>query len=344
MPAGPSRFAPVRVWALVGAVMLAFEVYVLARWLTGGGLRPADPGPDVVGPGTRVFFVVLQVVVPLAAAVALWFWVVRPWRRERRLTTDGMIVLAGAMLFFWDMSLNHTATALLYNSNFLNFGAWANGAWPGWMSPHGDRLPEPVLICEPGYTSMVFAQVMLVLFVLRRINARRLAASRPRLGPLAALGFLVGSLIVSDTVIESILLRIGIYAYPSGIRGLTLFAGQTYQLPMTEPIFFAGLGLGAIAALSYFRDDRGRTVVERGADIPRAGRTAGQWIKFLALFGAVHAAFLVLYFVPCQWLATHGDAFPAGYPSYMINKMCDYQGDDPALPPCPAPGIAIPRP
>jgi hypothetical protein len=241
-----------------------------------------------------------------------------------------MIVLAGAMLFFWDMSLNHTATALLYNSNFVNFGAWANGAWPGWLSPNGNRLPEPVLICQPGYTSLVFSQVMLMLAVLRRIRARR-----PGLGPLGSVLILAGGLVVLDTVVESILLRIGIYAYPTGIRALTLFAGETYQLPMTEPLFFAGLGLGSIAALSHFRDDRGRTVVERGADaLPITGRGV-TGVRLLAVFGAVHAAFAVLYFLPCQWLATHGDAFPGGYPSYMINKVCDYQGQDATLPPCP---------
>jgi hypothetical protein len=333
------RFRPVLAWAGVGAGLLAFELYVLARWLTGPNLVPTDPGPDRISAGTQTFFLVLQVAVPAAALIAMWFWVIRPWRREGRLTVDGMLVLAGAMLFFWDMSLNYTTTGLLYNSHFVNFGAWANGAWPSWISPNGNRLPEPIFICQPGYTSMVFAQVMLILYLMRKIKARR-----PTLGPVSALCIMMVGLVVIDTIIESILLRIGIYAYPHGIRWLSLFSGQTYQLPMTEPIFFGGLGLGAIAALSYFRNDRGQTIAELGAGALKVGRSTQSFIRLLAVFGVVHTAFAVLYFLPCQWLATHGDKFPDGYPSYMINKMCDYRGTDPSLPPCPGPGIAMPRP
>lgn len=335
----PARFRPILGWASVGAALFAFEVYVLARWATGSNFVPSEPGADTIGAGTRAFFIALQIVVPLAAVVALWFWVVVPWRREGRLTTDGMITLAGAMLFFWDMSLNYTATALFYNANFLNFGAWANGAWPSWISPNGNRLPEPILICQPGYTCMVFSQVMLMLYVLRKIKARR-----PTLGPVKAAAILCVGLLITDTIIESILLRIGIYAYPHGIRWLTLYAGETYQLPMTEPIFFAGLGLGSIAALSYFRNDRGETFVERSASTLKVAGAKLQWIRFFAIFAGVHLAFAVLYFLPCQWIATHGDTFPDGYPSYMVNGMCNYQGSNPELPPCPGPGVPIPRP
>ncbi|GAA5164859.1 spirocyclase AveC family protein [Pseudonocardia eucalypti] len=335
----PTRFRPVLAWATVGAAVLGFQVFVLARWVTSANFTPTDPGPDEISPATRAFFLVLQVAIPLGAAVAMWFWVIRPWRRTGELTTDGMLVLAGAMLFFWDMSLNYSATALLYNSHFVNFGAWANGAWPSWISPNGNRLPEPIFICQPGYTSLVFSQVMLILWIMRKIKARR-----PALPPAQAVAIMVVGLVVIDTIIESILLRIGIYAYPHGIRWLSLYAGETYQLPMTEPIFFAGCGLGTIAALSYFRNDRGQTVAELGANTLRMGRAGRRWVRFLAVFGAVHTAFAVLYFVPSQWLATHGDAFPAGYPSYLINDMCDYRGDQPDLPPCPAPGVPFPRP
>jgi hypothetical protein len=336
---GPAQFRPILAWALLGGALLAFEFYVLGNWIAGANFRPTDPGPDSISAGTQLFFTVLQVVVPVAALVAIWFWVIRPWRREGRLTTDGMLVLAGAMLFFWDMSLNYTATGLLYNSHFVNFGAWANGAWPSWISPNGNRLPEPIFICQPGYTSMVFSQVMLILYVLRKIKAKR-----PSLGPVAATAIMVVGLIVLDTIIESILLRIGIYAYPHGIRWLTLYAGQTYQLPMTEPIFFGGLGLGTIAALSYFRNAKGETFVERAASTLRFTGAKLQWVRFLAIFGGVHLAFAVFYFLPCQWLATHGDAFPQGYPSYLINNMCDYHGVDPTLPLCPGPGVPMPRP
>ncbi len=110
---------------------------------------------------------------------------------------------------------------------------------------------------------------------------------------------------------------------------------------MSETVLFGGLALGAIACLSYFRDDRGRTIVERGLDRLKAGDKARQTLKFFAIYGAVHIGFVVLYMVPQQWFATHADPFPAGYPSYLINGMCTGGADGKT---CPGPGVPMPRP
>jgi hypothetical protein len=345
-PAERAPGRPVLVWAAVGAALLALELFVLAKWVTGPNLVRTRSGPDSISSAARTAYVVLQVAVTAATVLCLWIWVVRPWRREGRMTTDGMLAVSGGMLFFWDMCMNYTSVSLLYNSNLVNLGAWANGSWPGWTSPNGNLLPEPLFICIPGYTCLVFAQVVLILFLLRKIKARR-----PSLGPLATIGVIVVGLTVIDTIIETLLLRTGIYAYPGGIRAITLFAGHTYQLPLSESVLFGGLGLGAVAALSHFRDDKGRTVVERGLDSLRVGAGAKQGVRFLAIFGAVHLAFLVLYMVPNQWLATHADSYPRGYKSYMINGMCDYPGATSAVQargvagvPCAGPGVPIPRP
>ena len=340
------RLRPVLVWAAVGAVLLAFELFVLIKWLGGPNLTATKPGPDRISDGTKAFYIALQVAVTAATLVCLWLWVVRPWRREGRLTTDGMLALSGGMLFFWDMGMNYTSVSLLYNSHFVNLGAWANGSWPGWTSPNGNLLPEPLFICIPGYTCLVFAQVVLALWLIRKVKARR-----PSLRPIATVGLFVVSLTVIDTIIEATLLRTGIYAYPGAIRSITLFAGHTYQVPLSETFLFGGLGLGAIASLSYFRDDMGRTIVERGVDRLGAAPWQRQGIRFLAIFGAVHLAFLVLYFAPQQWFATHADAYPKGYKSYMINGMCQYPGGTSVrqtrgIPgaPCAGPGVPIPRP
>jgi hypothetical protein len=89
------------------------------------------------------------------------------------------------------------------------------------------------------------------------------------------------------------------------------------------------------------RDDRGHTFVERGIDKLRVGAVARQWIKFLALFAYVHVSMFLVFTVPMQWFATHSDAFPAGYPSYMINGLCAY---GPNQDQCPGPGVMMPRP
>ena len=341
-----ARVRPVLIWATAGALLIVFEVLVLARWVFGANFTTTKPGPDRISAGTHALYVGIQVAVLLGMLAVMYVFVVRPWRRYGRLSTDGMLALSCAALFFWDMNMNYTSLTLFYNSHLLNMGAWANGAFPGWITPNGNLLPEPLLVCLPGYTALCFTQVVLMLWILRRIKARR-----PHLGRLGTVVTIVVGLTVIDTIIETILLRLGVYAYPGGIRAITLYAGHTYQLPMSEPVFFAGLGLGAAAALSHFRDDHGRTLVERGLDRVQLSSGARQGVKFLAIFGAVHLAFIALYFVPNQWLATHSGPFPQGYKSYMINGMCDYPGvhsapqtrGTPGVT-CPGPGVPIPRP
>jgi Spirocyclase AveC-like len=331
----PRSWRPVVAWAAAGAVLLSFETVVLARWVFGPNFKSTPPGPDQISSGQQVLFMVLQIAVPLAALVAVYFWVVRPWWRGGHLTTDGMLTLSAGMVFFWDMSMNYTSVSLLYNSHLVNRGAWANGSWPSWISPNANYLPESLFITIPGYVALVFSQVVLVLWMLRKIKARR-----PKLGPTAAVVFIFVGLVVVDTIIETVLLRTGIYAYPGSIRAITLFAGHTYQVPLSETVLFGGVALGAIACLSHFRDDRGYTVVERGLNKIRVGAKSKQLIKFLAIFGAVHLAFLVLYMVPQQWFAVHSGPFPAGYKSYMINDMCASGSDGRA---CPGPGVPMPR-
>lgn len=331
----PRSWRPVIAWATAGAVLLAFETVVLALWVFGPNFKSTPPGPDQISSGQQVLFTVLQIAVPLAAGVALFFWVVRPWRREGYLTTDGMLTLSAGMVFFWDMSMNYTSVSLLYNSHLVNRGAWANGSWPGWVSPNANQLPESLFITVPGYVALVFSQVVFVLWILRKIKARR-----PKLGTAASVVFIFIGLLIVDTIIETLLLRTGIYAYPGAIRAITLFAGHTYQVPLSETVLFGGVALGVIACLSYFRDDRGNTVVERGLDKIRVGTKSKQLTKFLAIFGAVHLAFLVLYMVPQQWFAVHSGPFPSGYKSYMINDMCASGSDDRT---CPGPGVPMPR-
>jgi Spirocyclase AveC-like len=332
----PRSWRPVMAWAAAGAVLLVFEIVVLARWVFGPNFKSTPPGPDQISSGQQLLFTVLQVAVPLAAVVALYFWVVRPWRREGHLTTDGMLTLSAGMVFFWDMSMNYTSVSLLYNSHLANRGAWANGSWPGWISPNANYLPESLFITVPGYVALVFSQVVLVLWILRKIKARR-----PKLGTTASVVFIFVGLVIVDTIIETVLLRSAIYAYPGAIRAITLFAGHTYQVPLSETVLFGGVALGAIACLSHFRDDRGHTVVERGLDKIRIGAKSKQLVKFLAIFGAVHLAFLLLYMVPQQWFAVHSGPFPSGYKSYMINDMCASGSDGRT---CPGPGVPMPRP
>jgi hypothetical protein len=320
----------------LGAVWLMFQLYVLVGWVMGANFVATDPGPDPISPNTLRLFTFMQIAVPMTALYMFWKILFGPWIRTGRITTDGRILFAAAMVFFWDMSLNYSSVALFYNSHLINFGSWANGAWPGWFSPSGHRLPEPIVFIMPAYLALVFSQALFVCWLLRRAKARW-----PQMGLGTTLLAIVVGLTIVDSAVEIMVLRTGFYAYPGSIAELTLWAGETYQFPLTEGFFFGGLGVGSCAAIWHFRDDRGQTFAERGIDQLSYSPFVKSWMRTLTVYGFVHTSFFLLYFIPSQFVTLNADPFPKGYPSYMTNGMCVYgiEGDE-----CPGPGVMMPRP
>ena len=330
-------FQPAAWLAALGAAIFLFQVGVLLRWVTGPYFVATLPGPDKVSELERLYYLSLQIVVPMIAAAMIWHWLIRPWLREGRPTTNGRLIAAFQMIFFWDMVMNFSSTSLFYNSYFFNRGDWSLGSWPGWFSPDGNALPEPLFLTPPGYTALVFSQVLVVCWLLRLAKQRW-----PTMGPFSSIAFIVVGLTILDTFIEATLVRTGVYAYPGGISAVTLFAGKTYQFPMTESFFFGGLGVGATALLSYYRDADGKTWAEYGIEHIHFLGTAGrEWLRFFAVFGFIHGAFLIFYALPNQALSLFNDPFPDHYPSYLENGMCVYGAHANQ---CPGPGVMMPRP
>jgi hypothetical protein len=322
-------------WSSVGLLLIAFEGYTLLTWVTGPHFVATNPGSDTISSTTLSYYFWLQVVITGLAAAGVWYWIVRPWIRNGQLTTDGMMAISCWSLVFYDCSMNYTSSTVLYNSYLFNRGSWTLGSWWSWNSPNGNLLPEPLFLTCPGYLCLVFAQVLIICAVLRKVQTKW-----PSLGLLGILFLIVIGMTIVDSCIEIFLLSTGLYAYPGGIRALTLFAGHTYQFPLSEGFTFGGLGVGALTALRFFRNDKGQTWVERGIDSLKVGKASAQWLKFLAIFGYCHLTFIALFVIPNQWLALHSDPYPDGYPSYMINGLCVYgaQRDQ-----CPGPGVLMPR-
>lgn len=324
------------IWATLGAFWFLFQMYVWGRWICGPYFVPADPGPDSISPAMQNYLFWAQVIVPLLCLTCLWYWIVTPWRRERRLNSDAMIVIATTTVWFWDFSPSYIVDQVLYNSHLFNRGSWGLYAWPGWVSPGGHLLPEPLLFVPPAYIVLVLSQVMVVCWMLRKIKERR-----PNTGVATFIAAIIAGLFLVDSMVEMSVLRTGLYAYPAAIRAFSLFPGSTYQFPLSEGILFGGFGLGSIAILKFFKDDRGRTFVEKGIDTLRISEARRQMLRLLAIYGWIHTAFFVLYMMPATFVAVNGDDYPKGYPSYLINGMCLY-GEHHDL--CPGPGISIPRP
>jgi hypothetical protein len=239
-----------------------------------------------------------------------------------------MLAISWSLMWFWDPMMNYTSPHLLYNSHLLNFGSWTLGSTPGWISPNGNLLPEPLLIEIPGYPLFCLGSVLLANALLQR--------SRLRLSKLQMVGVALPFLFVADTVIEVGLIRTGLYVFPGGIREITLFAGTPAQFPLTEALF-CSLGWSASFLLLVYRDDSGMSFVERGTErltLRPSGRKAA---RFLAVFGFTHLATLMLWVLPNQWLGLHSDPYPSGLPSYLINNLCVYGASQDQ---CPGPGVS----
>lgn len=326
----------VRIWAVVGGAILLLQLYVWIRWITGPYFERVPTGPSDPPMYMKIPLMANAIVLWIGLPFALWFFIIRPWVRERRITLDGMLLVSMALMFFQDPLLNYFNTWCTYNTWLFNRGSWSSDI-PGWVSPEepGRQVAEPLLTNVPGYAYGVLLITIVGCWVMRKIKARWPNISNLRLILVTyALAFLL------DFVMEGlILLPIGFYTYPGAIQAVSFNAGTYYQWPVYEGLMWGGVQ-AALCCLRYFTDDRGRTFVERGLDHVRGGFARQQFTRFLAIFAAVSACFFFFYNVPAQWIGMHADPWPEDHQkrSYFTGGICGDGTDTP----CPNPVLPIP--
>jgi hypothetical protein len=74
----PSQVASVKLWALFGALVIAFEAYVLIKWVSGPNFVRVDPGPTPVPTFIQIAASVVTYAGIPAALWCTWNWVVKP--------------------------------------------------------------------------------------------------------------------------------------------------------------------------------------------------------------------------------------------------------------------------
>jgi MoxR-like ATPase len=282
-------FRPVAAWAWAGALILGLQLYVWGLWITGPNFVRVPPGPSDPPTFMKVILSVWTGVICLGLPVAIYYVVIKPWRRERRITTDAMLMGAFGLVFFQDPLLNYFNTWSTYNTWMWNRGSWVLDV-PGWMSfgQPGAMMAEPLLMNAPGYTWGVLICTMLGCWVMRRAKLRW-----PSIGVPGLLGVLVVWTFFFDLVIEGLfLMPMGLFTYPGAIQWLSINAGTYYQWPIYEGIMWGGVQAG-FCSLRYFTDDRGRTFVERGLERIQGGAVKRESTRFLAIFAAVSMFFFV---------------------------------------------------
>jgi hypothetical protein len=311
---GSSR--PVLVWAALGVLQVVLAVYCLVRWAAAGQMKPTPPGSDAMSAPATVAMWATQILGPILTVWIIRRFVVVPWRRDGRLSGDGMLVISCFVVAVpHDILLTYTSPSFSYNSRYLNAGSWLSQV-PGVLTPNAHLVPEPLLLVLPAYGWAVFLAALLGCLIMDRAKRRW-----PGLGHLGLLGLTFASFAALDIVFESSLVWLHVQCYTGVIHNLALWEGTDHQLPLYEIAFWATFWTG-MSALRYFRDDRGLTFAERGVTsmgISPGGATA---VRLLALIGACTAAITLLYTVPWQLASAHNNSFPTALPSYLLNGIC----------------------
>ncbi len=323
-------------WALWGAAWLSLQLYVWGKWVTGPHFTPVPTGPSDPPMFMKVALISWGVIaVPLSIGV-FYATVIRPWLRERRMTTDGMLFFAFTLQWFQDPLLNYTNTWCTYNSWLWNMGSWVQDV-PGWLSwgKPGEMMMEPILVASC-YIYVLFLWCVMGCWFLRKVKER---------WPQTSTGGLIIALlafnIIADVVIEGgIFMPLGVYVYGGAIPWLSLFPGKYYQYPIYEGVMW-GTAMTGMTTLRFFMDDRGRTYAERGLERIQGGALKLGGIRFLAIYGVVSMFFLLCYNVPAQFAGIHAAPWPEDIQkrSYFTNGICG-EGTGRL---CPDPALGIPR-
>ena len=326
-PASDDRTPAVKIWAGIGLAFVLLHTYIITSWVTGPNFQRVAQGPSEPPTWMKIELIAWQAFSIPAALAMLYFLVIRPWRRNRNVGIDGLFVIAGFSIFcqdVWSSAGNHWFT---YNSYMVNFGSWANDV--PWFNAYGkpaQMLVEPILFLPAAYTYIMAIGAALGCWAMRMFKTRR---PQTKTVGMIAFGFLV--MCAFDVVIEGMIwLPLGIFEYPGG--HWSLFPNSYHKFPLNEMLTI-GAVFTAMAALKFYRDDRGLTIVERG--VTKLGLSPGKTLalRALAIVGFVNLAMFAFYNVPNTLLAINGEEWPADLQkrSYFLDGLCG-EGTDRACP------------
>ena len=289
-----------RLWILNGALWFALAAYCWSAWVISGDFQVNTIGrgdePDwyvTLMRGWEVFALVVTLVI-------LWVFVVRPKIKTGRLSFDGLFFLGCGMMFLQEPWINWTSYQFLYSTTSVNFGSWL-GHTPFWSSPNPELVPVSAwagtaylwLVAIPGWAGAKF---------MGRIRERR-----PLLGNWGLVACAFAAFCVFDIVLEGFITRTQLFSYGSVIPELSLFAGTDHQFPLYETVCWAGT-YTVLASLYFFRDDRGRSLPERGIDALRirSGKLK-TFARFLAIMGVCQLTILLTYNIPYAVFGLHSE-------------------------------------
>jgi hypothetical protein len=316
-PARP-RVKAVTWWAAFGALNLAALIYEWVSWLISGRAQQNTIGADQVPAAMKITMDVIQVGVAAAAILAGYWFVIRPWRRERRLTFDGMLYISSLLMCLasdpWGAILR---PVYVYNSYLFNLGCpqCQNPLFVG--SNMQTQYVEPLVAVVGFYGMMLFPGILITCWIMRKLRARFPGLSDGKLVlSMLPIAFLLD-------LVEVPWMLLGLWSYPVAFPSLTIFYGHYFQYPLHEGFFMAFVWVG-FGSIRFFRNDKGQSLVERGMDELRVSIGLLTFIRQLAVFGAMMMVVIVFYYVPYQLIAMKGSDWPEDIVKrpYFTHGLC----------------------
>lgn len=323
----------VKAWFTVGCIFLCFIGWVVFQWVSSPTFGRTTAPAGVTCP--RQFLIAghaVEIGMGIVWLTLIWTQIIKPYRKTGAPKTLGLLGIGFFVAIFWDPSMNWIQQGCVYNSFLFNRG-FLSAYIPGWMSPRGDLLPEPLLAWAGGYPGFLIWMALSGVALMRLCKAKFPNISNAKLMVVGMFGSML-----FDGVLETCLIRLtGIYAYPGSIRSLSLFAGHWYQFPIYEATCFGGW-VGLCGILLYFKDDKGLTWVERGVeklDMCKNSNFRKALVRAVAVIGFCSVAEVIFYVLPMPLLTANADPFPEDTPAFFTtgSRMIG-----------PGTGIAIPRP
>ncbi len=305
---------PIKFFAMLGVIITAVFAKTLYQWVTGPYFKPSPVGTDPIPDWTLALIRFSEVFCAALILVFLWALLIKPWIRDKRMPWDGMLMLCLFTMWVQDSMCNYFNFTFMYNAYWLNMGSWSSYL-PGWQSPRGSHLPEPIFLMGGIYLWWTTINVLAFCWTLKKLRVWMPNHSMLIHIPIA---YLV--ICALDMILELPACFTGLFAYPGAPRWATLWPGTPHQFPLYET-FFMNFNYTAIGLLRYYRDDKGESYAERGAStlkLSAGGKTA---VCFFALMGFCNLSYFIVYFMPYNWMAMQADTFPR-YPSYMRVEIC----------------------
>ena len=306
-PAAAARGGAVVVWAALGAVWATVAVTGWARWILSDEFAPAPRGADPFPHGHLVIVRAIELASVAGLGALVWHFGIRPWRRARRLTLDGMLLVGATLAFFIDPVINQFKYTFAWNAYAYNRGSWAHFV----PLHHGpSRFGEGLLWALPQYVYMGLGGAVVGCWFVGWLRRRR-----PGINTLTALAALFVVFWVADFVLENLFIRAEVYTYARTWRAVTLWPGSQYQFPLYEGVCVAAYALGFTwVRLSWL--DRGRSFVDSGLDRFGLSAALNRGVHLLAVIGFAAACAFLAYFAPWSWLSIDADSI-ARLPSYL---------------------------